>query len=39
MELFRWLATETAPRLGYSYPTAADEYATEWVRSSLESSL
>jgi aminoglycoside 6-adenylyltransferase len=39
MELFRWLATETAPRLGYSYPTAADEYATEWVRSSLKSSL
>jgi aminoglycoside 6-adenylyltransferase len=39
MELFRWLATETAPRLGYSYPTAADEYATEWVRSSLHSPL
>jgi aminoglycoside 6-adenylyltransferase len=39
MELFRWLATETATQLGFAYPAAADRYATEWVRSSLRSSL
>ncbi len=32
MKMFRWLATETAERLGYPYPTAADEQVTEWVR-------
>ena len=31
MDLFRWLAVETAERLGYSYPTAADERVTEWI--------
>ncbi|MFB0534548.1 MAG: aminoglycoside 6-adenylyltransferase [Anaerolineae bacterium] len=35
MELFRWLAMETAERLGYLYPTVADERVTEWVRTCL----
>lgn len=35
MELFRWVARETAERLGFSYPRAADERATEWVRHCL----
>ncbi len=29
MDLFRWLVRETAGRLGYPYPTLADEQATE----------
>lgn len=29
MDLFRWLAKETADLLAYRYPTAVDEYATE----------
>jgi aminoglycoside 6-adenylyltransferase len=32
MELFRWLAIETAERLSYPYPTVADERVTEWVQ-------
>jgi len=35
MDLFRWLAVETAERLSYPYPTAADERVTEWVRARL----
>jgi aminoglycoside 6-adenylyltransferase len=31
MDLFRWLAGETAEQLGYEYPTPADEYATALV--------
>jgi aminoglycoside 6-adenylyltransferase len=31
MELFRWLAIETAERWEYSYPAAGERYATEWV--------
>jgi aminoglycoside 6-adenylyltransferase len=31
MDLFRWLATETAGHLGYPYPTAVDEHITELV--------
>ena len=31
MELFRWLATETAQRLGFPYPKSADQSVTEWV--------
>jgi len=31
MALFRWLARETADRLGYPYPAAADDYVTELV--------
>jgi hypothetical protein len=33
MDLFRWLTTETANRLGYQYPTAIDEHITELVES------
>jgi aminoglycoside 6-adenylyltransferase len=33
MDLFRWLATETANRLGYQYPTAIDERITKLVES------
>lgn len=32
MDLFRWLAIETAERLGYSYPKFGDERATELVK-------
>jgi aminoglycoside 6-adenylyltransferase len=35
MDLFRWLAIETAERLGHPYPTAADERVTEWVKACL----
>jgi aminoglycoside 6-adenylyltransferase len=35
MDLFRWLATETAQRLGFDYPTHGDDRATEWVRECL----
>jgi aminoglycoside 6-adenylyltransferase len=31
MDLFRWLAVETADRLGYPYPATADERTTELV--------
>lgn len=31
MELFRWLASESAEHLGYPYPRLGDERATEWV--------
>jgi aminoglycoside 6-adenylyltransferase len=33
MDLFRWLATETAHRLGYQYPKDIDERITEMVKS------
>jgi aminoglycoside 6-adenylyltransferase len=36
MDLFRWLATETAGRLGCPYPASADEHATALVRDYLE---
>jgi aminoglycoside 6-adenylyltransferase len=35
MDLFRWLATDIAERLGYPYPTASDEYVTKWVTDCL----
>ncbi|HEU4759772.1 MAG TPA: aminoglycoside 6-adenylyltransferase [Dehalococcoidia bacterium] len=35
MDLFRWLAVETAERLGYPYPADTDAAVTEWVRASL----
>jgi aminoglycoside 6-adenylyltransferase len=36
MDLFRWLAMETAGRLGFCYPADGDRYATEWVRGCLD---
>jgi aminoglycoside 6-adenylyltransferase len=36
MDMFRWLATETAGRLGYPYPASADEHVTALVRDYLE---
>jgi aminoglycoside 6-adenylyltransferase len=33
MDLFRWVAVETAAQLKYPYPTSADEHATELVLS------
>ena len=33
MDLFRWLAIETAKRLDFSYATSADEHTTEFVQS------
>ena len=35
MELFRWMAMETAEKLGYSYPTKADNQVTKWIRTCL----
>lgn len=35
MSVFRWLAIETAGRSGYSYPSVADERATELVATLL----
>ena len=35
MDLFRWLATEAAGRLGYPYPTSAEEHVTALVRGYL----
>lgn len=35
MELFRWLAMETAERLGFDYPAAGADRATEWVHACL----
>lgn len=35
MDLYRWLSHETAAALGYTYPTMADERASDWVRSCL----
>ncbi len=35
MDLFRWLARETAERLGYPYPAAADQHATALVQEYL----
>jgi len=33
MDLFRWVAVETAAQLEYLYPTSADAHATELVQS------
>ena len=30
--LFRWLATETATNLKYSYPARTDKNVTKWIR-------
>jgi len=38
MDLFRWVAIETASRLGYEYPTPADEYSTGLVKTLAEKS-
>jgi hypothetical protein len=35
MDLFRWLAAETAEHLDYAYPALADEHATGLVRTYL----
>ena len=32
MDLFRWVAIETAEMLGHAYPSSADEHATELVK-------
>jgi len=31
MHLFRWIAIETAEKLGYQYPSMLDSHVTEWV--------
>lgn len=31
MQLFRWIANEVAEELGYTYPRAADQFASRWV--------
>jgi aminoglycoside 6-adenylyltransferase len=32
MDIFRWLSNETAERLGYSYPSTGEGFATEFVK-------
>jgi len=39
MDMFRRLATETAEKLGYRYPTKTDERVTEWVRNCLSTTV
>ena len=36
MDLFRWLAIETAQRLAYHYPAASDANVTDWVNTCLQ---
>jgi aminoglycoside 6-adenylyltransferase len=35
MDMFRWIAIETAEKLDYPYPTNADRRVTEWVKTCL----
>jgi aminoglycoside 6-adenylyltransferase len=35
LDLFRWLATETAVKLGYEYPSEVDEHVTKWIEMCL----
>jgi len=35
MDLFHWIAMDTAGKLGYAYPTEADEHVTKWIRKCL----
>ena len=35
MNLFRWIAIETAEKLGFPYPAKADEHVTNWIRTCL----
>jgi aminoglycoside 6-adenylyltransferase len=35
MDLFRWIAVETADELSYPYPGEADEQITKWIRTCL----
>ncbi len=35
MDLFRWMAMETAEKLSYSYPTKADEHVSKWIEACL----
>lgn len=35
LDLFRWLATETAGKLGYRYPHMVDKDITDWIQSTL----
>jgi aminoglycoside 6-adenylyltransferase len=35
MNLFRWIAMESAEKLGYPYPTKADKYVTNWIKTCL----
>jgi len=35
MDLFHWMAMETAGKLGYAYPTEADQHVTKWIRNCL----
>jgi aminoglycoside 6-adenylyltransferase len=35
IDLFRWLATETATKLNYPYPAEADKNVTKWIRACI----
>lgn len=35
LELFRWLAIETADQFGYQYPNLADRHITDWMELTL----
>ena len=32
IELFHWIAVETAEKLSYQYPTKADKHVTRWIK-------
>ncbi len=36
MDLFRWLAMETAARLEYAYPVQAEAHVVDWVKTCFE---
>jgi aminoglycoside 6-adenylyltransferase len=36
MDLFGWLATETAAKLNYAYPAQAEDRVVDWVRTCFE---
>lgn len=36
MDLFGWLAAETVGKLGYVYPTQAEQHVAQWVRTCFE---
>jgi aminoglycoside 6-adenylyltransferase len=35
LDLFRWVAQETAERLGYVYPIEADRHVMDWIQKTL----
>jgi aminoglycoside 6-adenylyltransferase len=36
LKIFRWIAVETAEKLGYAYPVEADKHVTEWIKDHIK---